>query len=130
MTLLNPVNAQSTKIKQKTTVLAMSGATETWSNAIPAGTIVFGLTARVTTEITGCTTFDVGDADTDLYIDGMAVAAGTTGDLANSNATLTAPKIYRSVTDLTVTAVGGAANFSAGALRLTIHYIDLVAATS
>jgi hypothetical protein len=126
-------NHQYLNISQKTTELtSMSGATITWSNAIPAGSMVFGISARVTTLVTGATTMDIGESggDTDLYIDGMAVAADTTADIANSNAALTGPKAYQSTTSILVTAVGGAANFSAGALRLTLYYIELTPPTN
>jgi len=118
-------------ILNKTTELtSMSGATVTWTNAIPAGSMVLGVTARVTLLITGATSFDVGisGGDTDLFLDGIAVALNTTGDLANSNAALTTPIIYQAATSILVTAVGS--DFTAGSLRLTLHYIDLVAATS
>ena len=92
--------------------------------------MVMGVTARVTLLITGATSFDVGisGGDTDLFLDGIAVALNTTGDLANSNAALTTPIIYQAATSILVTAVGS--DFTAGSLRLTLHYIDLVAATS
>jgi len=118
-------------ILNKTTELtSMSGATVTWTSAIPSGSMVIGVTARVTVLIEGATSLDVGisGGDTDLFIDGMAVALDTVGDLTDSNAALTSPIIYQSATSILVTGQGG--SFTAGSLRLTLHYIDLIAATS
>jgi hypothetical protein len=119
-------------IKTTTSEITLSGATTTYNNALPAGTIILGVTARVTEEITGCTSFDVGinGGDADLFLDGVGVAAGTTADLANANASFTAPYINLSLATILITAVGGAASFSGGKVRLTVHYIDLVAAGS
>jgi hypothetical protein len=131
--LLDPFNAQRIDIKSRTTELtAMSCATITWAGAIGAGEIIVGISARVITLIEGATSFDVGESgsDTDLYLDGVLVAKDTTGDIADSNATFTGPKAYQSGVNVLVTAVGGAANFSAGALRLTIYYIELTPPTS
>ena len=122
------MSGATTMIKHKTTEITCNGATETWTSAIPAGSIVLGITARVTELITGATTIDIGDTDTDLFIDGMAVALNTTANIANSNATFAAPKIYQAQTDITITGIGGA--FIGGKLRLVLHYLDLTAPTS
>ena len=126
-TTFTGVGDSATLIKHKSTDITCVGATETWANAIPAGTIVLGVTAKVTTLITGATSFDVGisGGDVDLFIDGMSVALNTTGDIANSNASFTNPISYQSNTSILVTAIGG--NFTAGVLRLVLHYIDLTA---
>jgi len=123
-------NVQKTSVRMKTTELTMNGATETWATAIPAGSLVLGVTGRVTSVITGATTFDVGisGGDTDLFADGVAVAEDTTFNLANSNAALVAPVIYQAETSILVTSQGGA--FTAGTLRLTLHYVTLGAPIS
>ena len=116
------------EILNKTTeITGMSGATETWSNAIPAGVIDLGVTARVTTLITGATSFDVGiGGNADKYLDNVNVALGTTGDL--SDATFSSPGLLTSADDIVVTANGS--DFTAGAVRLTFHYIRLQAPSS
>ena len=116
------------EILNKTTeITGMSGATETWSNAIPAGVIDLGVTARVTTLITGATSFDVGiGGNANKYLDNVDVALGTTGDL--SDATFSNPGLLTSADDIVVTANGS--DFTAGAVRLTFHYIRLQAPSS
>jgi len=123
-------NGQQCQILQATTEkTGLAGATVTWANAIPAGTTVFGVTARVTTLITGATSIDIGDGtDVDIFIDGMAVALDTTADLANCNDGTLLPTTYKANTDIVLTAIGG--NFTAGAIRLTVYYLNLVPPTS
>jgi len=112
---VSAVNHQYTAIKTKSTLLSpMSGATHTWTNAIPAGSQVLGVTAYVTTLIEGATTMDIGDGtDADIFVDGMAVAKDTTADLADCNDGTLLPTTYKAATNIVVTAIGGAANFSA-----------------
>jgi hypothetical protein len=121
-------NGQLTSIQQATVLSgAMSGATLTLSNLIPAGSLVVGVTVRVTTLITGATSFTIGDGtDVDKWGTGVAVAAGTTTTLAN--VTSTAPTIYTAATNVVLTAAGG--NFTAGVVRVTVHYISLTAPIS
>lgn len=106
--------------------------TSTWANAIPAGSVVLGVGARVTTAVEGCTSIDIGDGTTaDLFVDGMAVAEGTTANLANAAAATVAnlPKVYRGTTNIVLTAVGGAADFSAGVVKITLVYMYISAPT-
>ena len=121
-------NGQDTVINRATTLLsALSGATVTATNLIPAGSLVLGVTARVTTLITGATSFEIGDGvDADRWGTTIAVAANTTTDIANF--TIASPVYYTAANNVVLTANGS--NFTAGAVRLTVHYIDLVAATS
>ena len=125
-------NGSSCNILSKTTLLSpMSGATHTWAAAIPGGTQVIGVTARVTTLVEGATTMNIGDGtDADIFVDGMAVALNTVADLADCNDGTLLPRTYKTSKNIVVTAVGGAANFSAGAVRLIVHYIDLGGPTS
>jgi hypothetical protein len=122
-----PTHTQKTSIRIKETeITSMSGATETWTAAIPAGSMVLGVSARVTTLVEGATSIDIGEAgggDADLFIDGMDVALDTTASLADVNSSFTGPKIYTSETGILVTANGS--DFTAGSLRLTLHYIVL-----
>ena len=124
-------NSQATMQKVKTTSLELSGATETWTNAIPAGSQVLGVTARVTTLVEGATSMDIGDGtDADIFIDGMGVALNTIADLANCNDGTLLPNTYKATTDIVVTALGNGASFTAGVLRLTLHYIELTPPSS
>ena len=104
-----------------------SGSTYTFTNLIPAGSLVVGVTIRVNTLITGATSISIGDGtDADRWGAGIAVAAGTTTTLAN--ATITTPPIYAAATSVVLTAAGS--DFTAGVVRATVHYISLTAATS
>ena len=126
LAVASPTDLNKTSIRiNQTELTAMTGATITWTDGIPSGgVIVLGVTARVTTKITGATTFDVGiGGSTDLFIDGMAVALNTLGNIQESGAAFTTPLIYQADIDIIVTAQGG--NFTAGALKLSVHYIYL-----
>ena len=124
--LTTGANGQSTQLGQSTTASptpTTSGATVTVAALIPANSIVLGVTARVTTAITGATSFDIGDGTTaNLFGDDVAVALNTT-----SNNTI-APTRYATATNVVLTANGG--NFTGGAVRLTVHFLTLVAPTS
>jgi hypothetical protein len=113
-----------------TTLSALSGATATATNLIPAGSIVIGVTIRVTTTITsgdGATAFDIGDGtDDDRWGTGIALASGTA--TTGADFTITSVPIYSAATSVVLTATGG--TFSAGAVRVTLHYLSLTAATS
>lgn len=117
-------NMQSTMLGQSTELLSgLTGPTVTSTNRIPANSIVLGVTAGVTTEITGATSFDIGDGVTaDLFGDDVGVALNTT-----SNKVI-APTVYAAATNVVLTANGS--DFTAGAVRITVHYITLVAPTS
>ena len=111
----------------KTVELDLSGATTTWTGAIPAGSMVIGVSGRVTEAITGATTFNVGVAGTaDRYALNRAVTLGTTFNMANGTAT--APVIYTSATDVVVTA--NVSDFTGGKLRLIISYDRMVPPSS
>lgn len=121
-------NGALTNVKSATVLLsALSGASVASSGLIPAGSIVLGITCRVTTLITGATTFDIGDGtDVDRWGAGIAVTSNTTTTAAN--ATITSVPIYATATDVVLTANGS--DFTAGAVRVTVHYISLTAPTS
>jgi hypothetical protein len=117
-------NGQSTQLGQSTTLLSgLTGATVTATNLIPANSILLGVTARVTTAITGATTFDIGDGTTaNRFGDDVAIALNTTSNRVIDPALVTA------ATSVVLTANGS--NFTGGAVRLTAHFMTLVAPTS
>ena len=124
-------NGSATNIRKATTALTTdSGAAPaTATNLIPAGSLVIGVDARVTTILagTGLTTWSLGDgSDADRWATGKALAAGTTVTLAD--ATINAPPIYAAATSVVLTAAAG--QFDSGVVRLTVHYLSLTAATS
>ena len=106
--------------------LALAGTSDT-AAIIPANALVLGVSLRVTTEITGCTTLDVGVAGaTTRYGTGIALVAGTT----NASAGTTNPTVYGAATAIRFTAVGWGASFTAGVIRVVVHYISLTPPTS
>jgi len=89
---------------------------------IPAGAVVSHVALRVTTLITGATSFDLGIAGTtSRYGDDLAVTAGTVSVTAD-------PRAYAAPTLLRFTANGG--DFTAGVVRVDIHYKLATAPTS
>lgn len=117
-------NGQSTQLGQSTTLLTgLTGATVTATNLIPANCILLGVTARVTTAITGATTFDIGDGTTaNRFGDDIAIALNTTAQ------NCIAPALVTAATNVVLTANGS--NFTGGEVRLTAHFMTLVAPTS
>lgn len=121
----NSANAKVTSTSELHTLAA--AATSDTTVQFPANCIPLGVTIRVTTLITGCTTLDVGiSGATTKYGTGLALTANTT----NASAGLTSPAIPAAATSVRFSAVGGGASFTAGVIRVTLHYISLSAATS
>lgn len=119
-------------VKVATTLLATTGGagTQTATNLIPAASIVHGVVCRVTTAVTGCTSFSVGDGtDADRWGAGILVAANTTSTPANFTTT-NAAHIYTAATSVVLTAAGGGAVFSTGAVRIVVYYSTIDAPTS
>jgi hypothetical protein len=105
---------------------ALSGASVTVTGALPVG-IILGVTVRVTTAITGATSFDVGNgSDVDAWGATIAPTLGTTTTVANF--TLATPPINAATGNVVLTANGS--NFTGGVVRVTTHYLALAAAGS
>lgn len=121
-------NGQICSFEQLTEAHTLAAAaTSDTTIQIPAGSLVVGVDIRVTTLITGCLTLDVGVAGaTTRYGTGIALGPTTT----NASAGTTNPTVYASAISIRFTAVGGGASFTAGVVRVTIHYIKTTAATS
>ena len=120
-------NGQLLNIKSVMFLLSpFAGASMTATNLIPAGAVVVGVTVRVTTLITGPAGFDVGDGvDVDRWGNSINVALNTTTDATDYTATDL--QVYPAATDVVITSDG--AVFTAGALRITVHYFDFTPAT-
>ena len=93
-----------------------SGATSTLADAIPQGTLVTGVSARVTAAVTGSATgWSLGVAgDAARYGAGLGKAVNAT-----SAGLDTQPRRYDAETDLALTAEGG--TFSGGTVRVAVH---------
>lgn len=126
---LPAANGQTMNVKVATTSIATtSGATQTATNLIPAGCFYLGVTIRVTTAVTGATSIDIGDgSDADRWGDNIAVALNTTTTMASATATGSGE---RQATALSVVLTANGSNFTGGAVRVTVYYLDLTAATS
>lgn len=93
----------------------LSGATVDTSIQIPNGAIVFNVSERVTTTITGATSFDVGvSGNTSQFGGTLGLTAGST------NLGVIGPTGFYAATAIRLTANGS--NFTAGAVRIAIHY--------
>lgn len=125
------VNLEESQIEFASTELtALSGGTATATNLIPAGSFLIGVTIRVTTTITGATTFDIGDGtDVDRWGAAILLPAGTTTSITDfTEIAPIQPQLFPTANNVVLTKNG--ADFSAGAVRITVHYFNLVAATS
>ena len=106
-------------IEQTTT---LSGATTDAATQIPIGT-VYAVSMRVTTAITGATSFDLGDGTTAGKFGGsLGISLGST------NRGHIGPTGYYSATPLRFTANGG--NFSGGVVRSVIWYDEFTPPTA
>ncbi len=97
-------------------VSGLSGATVTPPTQIPANAIVLSVGCRVTTAITGATSFSVGVSGTPGQF-----GSGLSLSLGSVNNGVIGPTAFYSATSLVLTAAGS--NFTGGAVRLSIHYM-------
>ncbi len=94
----------------------LSGTSVTTSVQIPANCIVFAVSERVTTTITGAASFEVGVAG-----NAAQFGSGLSLDVGSTNYGLIGPTAFYSATSIVLTAAGG--GFTAGAVRLSVHYL-------
>lgn len=97
-----------------------SGATSQPATVLPAGSMIFAVSARVTTALTGTlTSWRFGDTGQDnRYGNGMGLAAGS-----YAQGILGAPMTVYADTPLVFTANGG--TFSGGVIRVAAHVLQL-----
>ena len=101
---------------------SLSGGTVNVGNLLPTGSIVLGVTARVTQAITGATSFNIGwSGDPNAWGDSIAIALNTIVNA--SNYTIATVPIFSSGANLTLTSNGS--NFTGGSVSLVSHYIKL-----
>lgn len=94
----------------------LSGASRTSTIVIPDRAIVLGVTSRVTTAITGATSFSCGIAGEDSKFGGsLGISVGST------NRGVIGPTAVYADTPIVLTAGGG--NFTGGAVRIAVHYL-------
>lgn len=99
-------------------ISGLSGASAESVFQIPNGSIVFGVSSRVTSAITGATDFDCGIAgESGKFGSGLGVSLGST------NFGVIGPTAFYVDTPILLTANGG--SFSGGAVRIAVHYFKL-----
>ncbi len=101
----------------------LSGATAVSTVAFPNQSIIVGCSLRVTTAITGAASFDCGDGAT---VGRFGATLGIT--LGATNQGTIGPSGNYASTTVTLTANGG--NFTAGAVRIALQYLELIVPTS
>jgi len=107
---------------------ALSGATGVLGGFLPANSIIQSITFRVTTAITGATSFDIGDGTTvDRWGSGRPITLNSTTDVGDYTVDL-GPFYTPASTTITFTAVGG--NFTGGVIRAIVIYSRLDPPTS
>jgi hypothetical protein len=100
---------------------ALSGATYVTTIAIPAYANLIGVTTRVTTAVTGATTYDVGDGtDVDLWGAAIGVALGSQSRTADFTAVAA---VGAAATSRTVTLTANGSNFTGGVVEICLHYL-------
>lgn len=122
---INAHGARANRVVKEATSGALAGATYDFTDFFPAGSTNRSFSLRVTTLITGATSFDVGTAaDPDMLAAAVALAAGTTKTMADRTAS------PESAAALTVRLTANGSNFTAGEVRLVGAYDELSAPTS
>lgn len=127
-TINSSVSGGGFKTKTKQIELSLTGASTTWSIAIPTGSLVLGLVGRVTEAIGGATGYTVGIAgDTARFVNTNTVTLGGTFTPSQQAVAEVSPRYYISNTDIIVTAK--TSNFTSGKLKLLLTYISFTAPT-
>ena len=97
-----------------------AGATSTVPDLLPAGSIVYGITARVVSAIGGAASLEIGvSGATDRYGSGIGLSAG-----AWARGITGSPLAYYSDTSVLLTAAGGTFDGS-GIIRIAAHVAEL-----
>jgi len=110
--------------RSKQVTLNLTGTSVTWTNAIPAGALVLGVSGVLTQAITGATGFKVGVAADDArFCARVLTAAGSAFTPAHQAGTEVNPRNYLSTTSILVGGIAGA-TFTAGQIKLTLFYVD------
>lgn len=101
----------------------LSGGTVVSTGArIPAGSYLLGVIARVTTAITGATSWDIGisGGDTDVFGSTLSPASGTT----TNHSSFTADPARFSTSDREIILTANGSSFTDGTVKISIYYIN------
>lgn len=99
-----------------------SGSTFTFTNIIPAGALLLGITTRIVTSLVGPTSIDIGDG-TDVDRWGAAEGVLAANQTSIADYTTSALQTFQVGQDVVITANGG--DFTAGEIRCVAHFIIL-----
>ncbi len=110
-----PNGSQNRMVVAEELLSGLVGASVDSTIMIPDRGIVFGVSTRTVTAITGATSYDCGIAgETSKFGGSLSIGAGGT------NAGVIGPTAFYADTPIRLTANGG--NFTGGAVRIAIHY--------
>ncbi len=116
---LTPHNAATRIETVELDHVVTAGTSNDTALTIPDRAIVFGVTGRVLSEVSGPASWTLGiGADPQRYGNSIGVAAGST-----VNGVSGTPTAYYSATPVRLTATG--ADFTGGTIRLALHYLIL-----
>lgn len=125
-------NGQLIAIKSATELHTLAAAVQSDTVIqVPAGALVFFVSARVTTAIMGPVNWQYGlsdDGTPNRYGNNLAVAAGTTSK--GFDASTLAATYSSGAVSIRLRAQDGVTAFTAGIVRITIHYLEVTAPTS
>jgi len=112
------LGGQTRALVVEASVTGLSASSVTTALSIPASALVIGVSARVTTSITGATGFALGIAgEPAAFGAGFGPGAGTLAQLP------IAPRAFGVATPVQVAAEGG--SFTGGAMRLACHILSI-----
>lgn len=112
-----------TEFRTEEELITLAGATTNSTLLIPNGAILYAVSNRVVTAITGATSYNCGDIDSPSRFGG-----GLGIGLGSLNRGQIGPMPYYADKAVIYTAIGG--NFTGGQVRMTMHYLKPTWATS
>jgi hypothetical protein len=120
------LNGQSLILDAQTELLTITTAAFTdTAIKVPSGSVVLGVSSRVTSSIPGVSTFDVGVAGaTTRYDNTLSALAGSTAP-----GTTDATRFYGAATSIRITP-DTEPSAATGRVRITLHYYTVVPPTS
>jgi hypothetical protein len=132
LTIYTPQAFQWT-LQSRSNELTLSGSATDWTNAIPAGVLLLGVSAVVTQTITSAsgTSWGIGTTtDLDRWGLGLSFALNTTSGFADYAADSSWPLAVTSATTIRIDCNGTSYTFTGGKVRITIFYATMTAPTS
>jgi hypothetical protein len=133
---INSANAAQLFLGQNSELITLStsgATTDSAANLLPANAIILGVEARITTAITTATDWKVGDATQAARFSSVnaTLAAGTTSVGLNHHdptvASANLGPVQAAAAKVRITTTGTP---NAGAIRVTVHYLQFVPPTS